>query len=271
MNIKSTEEDKSTEAIFDRIGGVDAVAAVVDMFYERVLADPTLAYFFDGVNMELQKERQRQFITEALGGPKGYEGGSMSKAHRRLNIGPHHFDQVVGHLVRSLESAGVDSATIDQIAVVLGPLKSQIVTAESGDPDTGNGKGESAMGTATLDQTGVEQGRFQSMLENAPTNVMMADPDLNVIYANPASIKTLEQLKEYLPVPVAQVVGSNIDIFHKDPAYQRKILSDPKNLPVQAKIQIGPEVADLLVSPIFDHNGIYLGPMLTWEVVTEKV
>ena len=271
MGIKSTEEKKSTEAIFDRIGGADAVAAVVEMFYERVLADPTLAHFFDGVNMDWLHERQRQFITEALGGPKGYEGGSMSKAHTHLNIASHHFDQIVGHLARSLESGGVDSATIDQIAVVLGPLKSQIVTANSGEPDTGNEKGESTMGTATLDQTGVEQGRFRSMMENAPTNVVMADTDLKVIYANPASVRTLEQLKEYLPVPVEQVVGSNIDIFHKDPSYQRKILSDQKNLPVQAKIQIGPEIAYLLVRPIFDNDGTYLGTMLTWELVTAKV
>ena len=83
MNIKSTEEDKSTEAIFDRIGGVDAVAAVVDMFYERVLADPTLAYFFDGVNMELQKERQRQFITEAWVGRRATRA---ARCRRRIDV-----------------------------------------------------------------------------------------------------------------------------------------------------------------------------------------
>ena len=131
MGTKSKEKKSSTEAIFDRIGGVDAVTAVVGMFYERVLEDPTLAHFFEGVNMDWLQERQVQFFTEALGGPKAYEGGPMDKAHAHLDIGDHHFDQVVGHLVRALETAGVDSATIDQIAVVLGPFARTAPTTKS--------------------------------------------------------------------------------------------------------------------------------------------
>lgn len=116
-----------------------------------------------------------------------------------------------------------------------------------------------------------EQARIKSMMDNAPTNVMMADTDLNIIYVNPASEKTLGKLAEYLPVPVEKVVGSNVDIFHKNPQYQRQILSNPANLPVRTHIQIGPEIADLMVSAIYDDAGTYLGPMVTWEVITEKV
>jgi methyl-accepting chemotaxis protein len=110
-----------------------------------------------------------------------------------------------------------------------------------------------------------------AMLENAPINIMLADKDLNIIFVNPASLTTLETLAQYLPVPVEKVLGSNVDVFHKNPAHQRKILKNPKNLPVRANIQIGPETADLLVSPVNDANGAYLGPMITWSVVTEKL
>src|SRR5262249_30686553 len=72
-------------------------------------------------------------------------------------------------------------------------------------------------------------------------------------------------------VKAENVLGSSIDVFHKNPAYQRKILSDPKNLPVRAEIQIGPETADLLVTAIYDRHKNYLGPMLTWELITEKL
>jgi methyl-accepting chemotaxis protein len=115
-----------------------------------------------------------------------------------------------------------------------------------------------------------EQARLASMLENAPTNVLMADRDLNIIYVNPASLNTLRKLERYLPVKAEAVLGSNIDIFHKNPAYQRKILSSDKNLPVRAKINIGSEIADLLVTAIYDKNKTYLGPMVTWEVITES-
>lgn len=116
-----------------------------------------------------------------------------------------------------------------------------------------------------------EQARVQAMVENAPVNVMMADKDLNITYLNPASAKTLESLAQYLPVPTNKVLGSNVDIFHKDPSYQREILSNPANLPHRANIEIGPETADLLASPIYDSNGEYMGPMITWEVVTKKL
>jgi methyl-accepting chemotaxis protein len=116
-----------------------------------------------------------------------------------------------------------------------------------------------------------EQARVQAIVENAPTNVLLADRDLNIIHVNPASLTTLKKLERHLPVKAENVLGSNIDIFHKNPAYQRKILANDKNLPVRAKIQIGPEMADLLVTAIYDQNKNYLGPMVTWELITEKL
>ena len=114
--------------------------------------------------------------------------------------------------------------------------------------------------------------RVNSMMENAPVNVLFADKDeLKITYANPSSIKTLKTLEQYLPIPVDQLVGQCIDIFHKNPAHQKKLLSDPANLPHQTQIQLGPEILDLLVSPIFDENHTYLGPMVTWEIVTQKL
>lgn len=116
-----------------------------------------------------------------------------------------------------------------------------------------------------------EMAQIRSMVENAPINVIFADRDLVIRYLNPASIKQLKALEQYLPVPVEQIVGQSIDVFHKNPAIQRRIVSDPRNLPHRAQIQVGPEILDLLVSPIFDQERNFLGPMVTWEVVTEKL
>src|SRR5262249_34496775 len=116
-----------------------------------------------------------------------------------------------------------------------------------------------------------EQSRLLSMLENSPTNVMLAGRDLKISYVNPASLALLRKLERHLPLKPDQVLGSSIDVFHKNPAYQREILSDPKNLPVRANINIGPEVADLLVTAIYDQDKNYIGPMVTWELITEKL
>ncbi|GJM25057.1 MAG: methyl-accepting chemotaxis protein [Phycisphaerae bacterium] len=113
--------------------------------------------------------------------------------------------------------------------------------------------------------------QFERMIENAPINIILADKDLNITYVNPATVKNLTPLAHLLPVPINQIVGSNVDVFHKNPAVQRGILSNPANLPHNAIIELGDQKLDLLVSAIYDDTGEYIGPMVTWDLVTEKV
>ena len=111
----------------------------------------------------------------------------------------------------------------------------------------------------------------RAMSENSPINILMADTNLTITYVNPASLKTLKTLEKYLPCRADDVLGKSIDLFHKDPSHQRRILGNERNLPKRAVIDIGDQKADLLASPIYDATGKYLGPMVTWEVVTEKL
>lgn len=113
--------------------------------------------------------------------------------------------------------------------------------------------------------------RMNSMIENAPVNILMADLDLNLVYMNPASRSTLTSLEKHLPKPVNQLDGQSIDIFHKNPSYQRTLLANPSNLPHEANIKLADETLSLLVSPIYDHENNYIGPMVTWEVVSDKI
>ncbi|MBL7021506.1 MAG: PAS domain-containing protein, partial [Nitrospinaceae bacterium] len=69
-----------------------------------------------------------------------------------------------------------------------------------------------------------EVARVTSMMENSPTNMIYANKDFQVQYMNPASLTTLQGLEQYLPVKAETIVGQSIDIFHKNPAHQRKIL-----------------------------------------------
>ncbi|MFQ5731534.1 MAG: methyl-accepting chemotaxis protein, partial [Planctomycetaceae bacterium] len=134
-----------------------------------------------------------------------------------------------------------------------------------------NGKPLKVVKYATDVTEQVELALLGAMVAEMPTNVIMANTDLEITYFNPSSKKQLTALQKYLPVKVDEIVGQNIDIFHKSPAYQRGILNDPNNLPHRAQIEIGPERLDLLVSAVYDRTGDYIGPMVTWEVITEKV
>lgn len=113
--------------------------------------------------------------------------------------------------------------------------------------------------------------RVTSMMENSPTNMIFADREFTITYMNPASLETLRGLQEHLPVPVDKIVGTSLDAFHKNPDYQRGILSDEAQLPRRANISVGPETLDLLVSAIRDKDGEYIGAMATWEVITSKI
>lgn len=112
--------------------------------------------------------------------------------------------------------------------------------------------------------------RLRGIAENAPVNIMMANTDLEIIYINPKSKETLTEIESDLPVRVSEILGKSVDIFHANPAHQRKILSNPKNLPHQAEIKVGQNILELLVSPTYDNEGKYIGPMVTWEVITER-
>ena len=116
-----------------------------------------------------------------------------------------------------------------------------------------------------------EMARISSMMEQAPINIMFADTDFKIRYMNPASRKTLQSIESHLPIKAADMMEQSIDVFHKNPSHQRRILSDPNNLPVQSNISVGPETLDLQVSPVYDQNRNYLGAMVTWEVITKKL
>jgi methyl-accepting chemotaxis protein len=113
---------------------------------------------------------------------------------------------------------------------------------------------------------------YTNMLDSIPANVMMCDPNTLVItYANRTSIETLRKLEHLIPVKADNLVGACIDIFHKNPEHQRRVLKDPKNLPFKSIIRLGEEYLDLSISAIHNNQGQYVSAALTWSVVTEKV
>ncbi|MEV4143780.1 group 1 truncated hemoglobin [Amycolatopsis sp. NPDC049691] len=115
-------------SIYEQIGGQEALAAVVDDFYERVLADAELAPFFGGTSMPRLKGMQVEFFTAALGGPDEYRGRTMKEVHRGRGIAQHHFDLVAKYLTDSLLAAGVPEETTETIIGAIAPLSEDIVT-----------------------------------------------------------------------------------------------------------------------------------------------
>ncbi|MEM7204122.1 MAG: PAS domain S-box protein [Planctomycetota bacterium] len=510
---------KDTRTLYDRLGGVEAIAAVVESFYELVLADAELRPFFDGVQMDWLKGSQVAFLAMATGGPDGYPGRDMRSAHAHLTIEQQHFDKVAEHLQAALAEHQVAEKETNQVMAAAASLAEQIVTAPNQETDQQREKDEMTSATAaapsgskasvtemngkldaisrsmaviefeldgtiitanenfcaamgyrleeiegqhhsmfadaayrdsaeyrdfwaalrrgefkagefkrvakggreiwiqasynpifddngrpykavkfatdiTATKTGAadaagkldaisrsmaiiefevdgtiitanenflgavgyrleeiqgkhhsmfaepryrdsaeyrdfwaalgrgeaqagefqrfgkggreiwiqasynpvrdaeghlrkvvkfatditeavrqrrESQRYASMTDGSPIATMFADKDLRIQYMNEESFRALRTLQDELPVRVDDMIGQNIDVFHKNPSYQRNLLADPSNLPRKAFIQVGAETLDLLVSPVFDDRRNHLGSMVTWSVVTQKL
>ena len=88
---------------------------------------------------------------------------------------------------------------------------------------------------------------------------------------NPASLQALRRLEKYLPCRADEIVGRSFDIFHKRPEHQRAIVANPDNMPHRTTFPLGDEWLDLTASALKDRQGRFMGPMVTWEVITEQV
>ena len=112
---------------YDAVGGGPAVSAVVNDFYDRVLTDPQLVHYFEGVDIPRLKRHQVLLVTKVLGGPDTYTGRSLREAHAGLGITKADFDKVVGHLASALKAAGVPGDILGRAAAVVVATEPDIV------------------------------------------------------------------------------------------------------------------------------------------------
>lgn len=80
-----------------------------------------------------------------------------------------------------------------------------------------------------------EQGRLLRMIDDMPVAVMTVEPEgFTITYANETSKDLIRSIEHLLPLKADGLLGSSIDVFHRHPEHERRILSDPKNLPHNA-------------------------------------
>ncbi|CAN5564705.1 hypothetical protein BH09ACT4_BH09ACT4_20850 [soil metagenome] len=112
-------------------GMVDAAAIrdAVEIFYERVLAEPVLAVMFEHSDMTRLRVHQRAFLLQALGGPALYSGRDLKSAHAGQQITDEHFALTLAHLLASLAQVGVAQDVIDRANLDVESLRPLIVEA----------------------------------------------------------------------------------------------------------------------------------------------
>lgn len=117
------------KSLYDRLGGLPAITAVVDEFVNRTTTDPRIKDRFfntDAVNL---KRLLTEFVCMATGGPCKYTGRDMPTSHAGMDLVDDEFTALVENLAGALDKFKVPDKEKGELLGALGPLKPQIVVA----------------------------------------------------------------------------------------------------------------------------------------------
>ncbi len=259
--------------------------ALVTRFYERLFKKyPAVKPLFKKTSIKEQKKKllaSLVLVIQNLRHPDKLTPVLQDMGARHVGYGakPAHYDAVGENLLAVLGEVA-ESAWTPQVkqawTEAYGAIKTIMLTgaerAQSTQGDKTMSKAKQKKGAAAATDM---MGFYLGALDQSQNNILLCDRNLVITYANTTAQKTLvaleAEIKKVLPkFSASAVIGTCIDDFHVDPSKQRRILSNPANMPHKADIQIGPLTLSLLVTAIVTPAGEYLGNALEWADVTEK-
>ena len=126
----ATAGAQEKKSLYARLGGYDAVAAVVDDFISRLVADKRFTKFFVGHSEDSLKKIRQHIVDQlcaAAGGPCLYTGRDMKTSHKGLGITADDWDAAAKHLVESLDKFNVPKTEKDDLLAFVTSLRKDIV------------------------------------------------------------------------------------------------------------------------------------------------
>jgi hemoglobin len=118
----------STKPLYDRLGGVDGIKAVVkDFVEEQVAKDDRINARFANTDLVKLQEHLTSQICEATGGPCTYTGRNMKESHAGMGVTEAEWDALVEDLVKSLDKFDVGKQEQNELLAALSTMKSDIV------------------------------------------------------------------------------------------------------------------------------------------------
>jgi hemoglobin len=123
-------------SLFERLGGLDAITAVVESFVARCAGDDRINGKFARTDIPRLKKMLVDQVCEAAGGPCTYTGRSMRETHDGMAVTDGEFAALVEDLVATLNEFNVPEAEQQELLGVLGPMRDDIVEVPSSDTGT---------------------------------------------------------------------------------------------------------------------------------------
>ena len=132
FSCKDNDDPQPAAALYDRLGGIEAISLVVDKFLANVAGDNTINARFmatvaDPFRTQLLPNNLIDQICAGSGGPCQYKGKTMLAAHQGMNISDAEFNALVGDLVAALDFYQVPQQEQNDLLAILGPMKPEIV------------------------------------------------------------------------------------------------------------------------------------------------
>jgi hemoglobin len=122
--------------LYDRLGGLDAITAVVESFRDTVAADDRINLKFARTDLARLRQMLIDQVCQATGGPCEYRGRSMKEAHAGMRVTKGEFNALVDDLVKTLNHFKVGSREQSELLAILGPLEPEIVEVDTDEVGT---------------------------------------------------------------------------------------------------------------------------------------
>jgi len=259
--------------------------ALVHRFYDELFARfPGVKPMFANTSVEDQEKKLLSalvLVINNLRKPDALTGAlkSLGAKHHEYGAKPEHYQAVAETLLDVMAEFAGDLWT-DEVQDAWSEALNTVATTMLAAEHTSNSKIEDktmAANKRVVEET-VQQSeeaiRLRSAVDGAMTAIMMIDRDFNITYANNSTVSLLKEHEQTLRTvfpgfSADNFIGTNIDVFHKNPAHQRQLLSNPANLPYQTDIQVGQLKFALNVTAQIDAEGNYIGNTLEWQDVTQ--
>lgn len=124
--------DRPQMSLYERLGGMPAIRAVVDSFANRILADERVNPWFaqtasDPQRAAAYKAKLADFICQGTGGPCRYSGPDLVTVHQGRGVTNDAFAAVVEDLVAALDQFHVPEREKADLLAILGPMKTAVV------------------------------------------------------------------------------------------------------------------------------------------------
>ena len=114
-------------SLYERLGGAERIAVIVDDALDRHAVNPLLAPRFRGKDLPRLKQLGTQFFCMGSGGPQRYEGRDMRTAHAGMNVSEQELVAAIDDFVTAMRAQGVGAAEVNEVVGMLYSVKNEVL------------------------------------------------------------------------------------------------------------------------------------------------